>query len=193
VSFAGEDQIMQNCQIQQGFMRFIGAASVLVFIGTLPAPAAELPSRKPGLWEVKTSIGNSSAPARVVQQCIDAATDQMMQSSAGPFASAACPERKVQSSEGSITIDSTCTFGGKPATAHSVVAGSFDSAYTMTVTAKSEDIPGGKMMMTMEAKWLGPCAADQKPGDVVLGNGVKINLPELQKRSPSPDSPLPPR
>ncbi len=71
------------------------------------------------------------------------------------------------------------------------MTGSFDSAYTMTVTSQSEDIPGGKMMMTMEAKWLGPCAADQKPGDVVLGNGVKINLPELQKRSPSPE--VPPR
>jgi hypothetical protein len=178
--------------MQQNFMRMI-AATILVLICALPAPAAELPSRKPGLWEVKTSIGNSNAPARVIQQCIDAATDQMMQSSAGPFALAACPGRNVQSSENSITIDSTCTFGGKPATAHSVVTGSFDSAYTMTVTSQSEDIPGGKMMMTMEAKWLGPCAADQKPGDVVLGNGVKINLPELQKRSPSPEVPPPSR
>jgi hypothetical protein len=179
--------------MRQNFIRIIAVTPILVLICGVPASAAELPLRKPGLWQVKTSIGDSSAPARVVQQCIDAATDQMMQSSAGPFASAACPERKVQSSENSITIDSTCTFGGKPAIAHSVVTGSFDSAYTMTVTSQSEDIPGGKMMMTMDAKWLGPCAADQKPGDVVLGNGVKINLPELQKHSSSPDSPLPPR
>jgi hypothetical protein len=191
--FTGQDQTMSDSQMQQSFMRLIGAASFLVVICTLPAPAAELPSRKSGLWQVKTSIGNSNAPARVVLQCIDAATDQMMQSSAGPFAPTACPERKVQSSENSTTIDSTCTFGGKPATAHSVVTGSFDGAYTMTVTSQSEDIPGGKMIMTMDAKWLGACAADQKPGDVVLGNGVKINLPELQKRSSSPDSPLPPR
>ena len=177
----------------QDFMRLIGVTSILFVVGTLPAPAAELPSRKPGLWEVKTSIEHSNAPARVIQQCIDAATDQMTQSSAGPFAPAACPERNVQTSENSITIDSTCTFGGKPATAHSVVTGSFDDAYKMTVTAQSEDIPGGKMIMTMEAKWLGPCAADLKPGDIVLGNGVKINLPELQKRSPSPETPPPPR
>jgi hypothetical protein len=117
----------------------------------------------------------------------------MMQSSAGPFAPAACPERDVQRSENSITINSTCAIGGKPATAHSVVTGSFDSAYTMTVTTQSEEIPGGKMIMTMEAKWLGPCAADQKPGDIVLGDGTKINIPELQKRSTSPDIPLPPR
>jgi hypothetical protein len=172
--------------MQQDFMRLIAATSLLVLIGTMPAPAAELPSRKPGLWQVKTSIENSNAPARAIQQCIDASTDQMMQSSAGPFAPAACPRRDVQTSANSITIDSTCTVGGKTATAHSVVTGSFDSAYTMTVTSQSEDIPGGKMIMTMDAKWLGPCTADQKPGDIVMGNGVKVNLPELQKQSTSP-------
>jgi Protein of unknown function (DUF3617) len=179
--------------MQQDFMRLIGATSILVLIFTTPAPAAELPSRKPGLWQVKTNIENSNAPARVIRQCIDAATDQMMQSSAGPFAPAACPRRDVQTSENSIKIDSSCTVGGKAATAHSVVSGSFDSAYTMTVTSRSEDLPGGKMIMTMEAKWLGPCAADQKPGDIVLGDGTKINIPELQKRSTSSDIPLSPR
>src|SRR5260370_39443037 len=78
--------------MQQNFIRMI-AATILVLICALPAPAAELPSRKPGLLEVKTSIGNSHAPARVIQQCNDAATDQMMQSSAGPVALTACARR----------------------------------------------------------------------------------------------------
>jgi hypothetical protein len=179
--------------MRQDFMRLIGATSVLVLIGAMPAAAAELPSRKPGLWQVKTSIENSNAPARVLQQCIDAATDQMTQSSAGPFDPAACPKREVQNSANSFTIDSTCTLGGKTATAHSVVTGSFDSAYTMTVTAQSEAIPGGTMNMTMEGKWLGPCAADQKPGDVIMGNGVKINLPDLMKHGTTPGVPPLPR
>jgi hypothetical protein len=167
------------------FMRLIGATSILVLICATPAPAAELPSRKPGLWEVKTSIENRNAPAQVIRQCIDATTDQMMQSSAGPYDPAACSKRDVQRSANSITIDSTCTVGGKPATAHAVVTGSFDSAYTMTVTSQSEDIPGGKMIMTMEAKWLGPCTADQKPGDMIMSNGRTINILEMKKRTPS--------
>ena len=174
-------------------MRSIGATLILVLIVAIQAPAAELPSRKPGLWQVRTSIGSSNAPNRVVQQCIDAATDQMMQSSAGPFAPAACPERDVQRSENSTTIDFTCAVGGKPATAHSVITGSFDSAYTMTVTSQGPDIPDGKMIMTIDAKWLGPCAADQKPGDVIMSNGMKINIPEMQKRSISPTVPQPSR
>ncbi len=175
------------------FMRLIGAASILVLICATLVQAAELPSRKPGLWQVRTSIGGSNFPAPVIKQCIDATTDQMMQSSAGPFAPAACPERDVQRSEDSITIDSTCLLDGKPATAHSVITGSFDSAYTMTVTSQRPDLPDGKMTMTMDAKWLGPCAADQKPGDIIMSNGMKINIPETEKRSIAPGVPQPSR
>jgi hypothetical protein len=46
--------------------------------------------------------------------------------------------------------------------------------------------------MTMAAKWLGPCAADQKPGDMIMGNGMKMNILEMQKRIPS-QGVLPPR
>jgi hypothetical protein len=148
------------------------------------AQAAEAPSRKPGLWEVKTTI-EGQGRAVTVKQCIDPATDQMLQSSAGPFSAPLC-EREVKTSASGLTIDSRCKFNGKQASAQAVVSGSFDDAYTMTVTSETADLPPGKM--TMEAKWLGPCTADQKPGDVVMANGVKINIPELQKRALAPDA-----
>jgi hypothetical protein len=170
-------------------MRSIAVAWILALLCAVPALGAEALSRKPGLWEVKTSIENSGAPAGLIRQCVDAETDQMLQSSAGPFNPTACPQRNVQRLAETTTIDFACTVGGKPATAHSVVTGSFDSAYTMTVKSESEALPGGKMSMTMEAKWLGPCLADQKPGDIVLSNGLKINVPEMQKRGVAPNDP----
>jgi len=172
-------------------MRLVMA--LLALILATPAPAADLPSRKPGLWEVKMSIANSKAPPQVIQQCIDAATDQMMQSSAGPYSAAACPKREVQKSADSITIDSSCTVGGKPATARAIITGSFDGAYSMTVTAQGEDAPASKMVMTLDGRWLGPCGADQKPGDMIFANGRTMNILEMQKRSPSPNAPLLPQ
>jgi hypothetical protein len=164
----------------------MGAAFALLF--TTYGEAADLPARKPGLWEVKTTI-DGHGRAVTVQQCIDAATDQMLQSSAGPFSAPACPEREVKKSDNGVTIDSHCNFNGKPASAHAAVTGSFDSAYTMTVTSEGADLPA--MTMTSEGKWLGACAAGQQPGDVVMANGVKVNIPELQKRALAPDSSLP--
>jgi hypothetical protein len=172
-------------------MRLIGAVSV-VLIGAMPALAAEMPARKAGLWEVKMSVDNRNGAGQTIQQCIDAATDQLMQSNAGPFAQQACAKRDVQRSGSTVTIDSTCTVAGKTATSHAVVNGSFDSAYTMTVTSQSEGMPGGGMTMKMDAKWLGPCAAGQKPGDMIMGNGMKINILDMQKRIPS-QGVLPPR
>jgi Protein of unknown function (DUF3617) len=174
-------------------MRLAGIISLLGLIHALPASAAELPSRKPGLWEVRTAIGGNDAQARVIKQCINAATDQMLRSDAGPFSSSACPQRDVRRSENSITIDSVCTVNGKPATAHALATGNFDSQYKMTVTAESEALPGGKMMMTLEGKWLGPCAADQRPGDIIMSNGMKINVPEVQKGSSSQGASPPPK
>ncbi len=172
-------------------MRAITATAVALLAGTIPVLAAELPARKAGLWEIRTTFENRNGAAATIQQCIDAATDQMMQSNAGPFAQASCAKRDVQKSGDTVTIDSTCTLAGKTATSHAVITGSFDSAYTMTVASQSEALPGGKMTITMAAKWLGPCAADQKPGDVIMANGIKMNILEMQKRGLSQGVPLP--
>jgi hypothetical protein len=165
-------------------MKTIATVAVLVAAASVPALAADTISRKAGQWEVRTSIEGSQAQVRVVRQCIDAATDRMLQSLAGPFDPKACEQRNVQVSAQTTTIDFACTVAGKPATAHAVASGDFGAAYTMTVTAESPALPGGRMVMSMDAKWLGPCAADQKPGDVVLGNGAKVNILDMQTQAP---------
>jgi hypothetical protein len=84
---------------------------------------------------------------------------------------------------------------GKPATTHTAISGSFESAYTMTQTLQREDIFGGGMTRTTEGTWLGPCAADQKPGDIIkfgdvikptLPNGTRPNILDLIKAKTPP-------
>ena len=74
-----------------------------------------------------------------------------------------------------VTIDSTCTVAGRTVSTHAVVTGSFDSAYTMTVTAEGSALPPVKM--TIEGKWLSACAAGQQPGDVIMAkNGAFFSM-----------------
>jgi len=160
--------------------------TALIALFAIPASAAEMPARKAGLWEIKANNANGMA----FQQCVDAATDQMLQAKVGTAPNAQCAKRDVVQSGSTVTIDSTCTAAGKTMTSHAVVAGSFDSAYTLTVTSQGDAIPGGSMTMTMTAKWLGPCAADQKPGDMIMPNGMKINILDIQKRG-MPGAPPP--
>lgn len=169
-------------------MARIGTISLLALIYLATAVlAVDMPSRKPGLWEISTSFGNGGLPPQVMRQCVDAATDQMMQSRAGPNAQRDCPKRDVQRSADTITIDSTCVIAGKSQTTHAVITGSFDSGYTMTLTSQGGSTPA----MTMKAKWLGQCTADQKPGDMIMANGMKINILDAQKRV-APPGVLPP-
>jgi hypothetical protein len=158
-------------------------AIVLITLGATLALAVEMPPRKAGLWEVKTGDGNGPA----FRQCIDAATDRLMQERAGTFVgpggiSPQCSKHDVQKSGDTLTIDATCTTAGKTITSHAVVVGSFDSGYTMTATTQGDGIAGGTHTVTVTAKWLGPCAADQKPGDMIMPNGMKVNLLDMQKR-----------
>jgi Protein of unknown function (DUF3617) len=157
-------------------MRRIGAALFLLVIGAVPAFAAELPNRKAGLWEITTDAGSQ---AMKIQQCIDAATDHAMQARGGAAPQGDCSKRDVQKSGNTTTIDSVCTFGGKTRTSHVVITGSFDSEYTMTVTGQAEGQPAGRTV-TLSAKWLGPCAADQRPGDMIMPNGMKMNIQNMQ-------------
>jgi hypothetical protein len=136
-------------------MRFFAFISFFVLICTTPIRADELPSRKPGLWQLKTRTDIPNMPTVAIQQCIDATTDQSMAVGiAGPYSQDIC-QGTVQRSADSITIDSACTFADKPATAHAVVTGSFDSAYTVTVTSRSDAEPGKTITMNVDAKWLG--------------------------------------
>jgi Protein of unknown function (DUF3617) len=142
----------------------------------MPAAAADMPSRKAGLWEVTTHVANH--PMKM-QQCIDAATDQAMQSQASS-SGANCSKRDVQKTATGMTVDSVCTIAGKTMTSHIVASGSFDSNYSMTITSEGGSLPAARTI-TLEAKWLGPCAADQKPGDMLMSNGVKMNIIDMQK------------
>jgi hypothetical protein len=166
-------------------MARFGVAGVVLLAGILPARADEMPARKAGLWEVKTSFENRGG--LTVRQCIDARTDQMMMSTTGPLAQSVCPKREIQRSGNSVTIDAACTVMNKTATTHAVVTGNFDSAYVMTVTAQGEAMPSGAMTMTMTGKWLGPCAAGQKPGDMIMPDGRTLNILEGQAPRQGPD------
>jgi hypothetical protein len=150
------------------------------------AIAADLPARKPGLWEVKTVT--SSGQSVQLQQCIDAASDQAMQTGFGQTGQRDCAKRDVQKSGNTTTMDSVCTVNGKTMTAHAEITGSFDSEYTMKVTSQGEALPAPRTA-TINARWLGPCAADQKPGDLIMANGTKINLLNQRKGTMAPAAP----
>lgn len=144
------------------------------------APAtADVPKRKSGLWEVRTQM--SGMPGQgPVQMCIDQASDNVMRDrSDGRIAD--CPVMQVQPISGRFTVHSVCRNGGTTATTDAVITGDFDKSYRNEMVTRFDPPQNGmkEMKMTQDARWLGPCKAGQRPGDVIMPGVGKLNMNEM--------------
>lgn len=165
------------------------AAIFALALVTTSAAAQDMPARKAGLWELTMTFEGRSMPPQVMQHCTDAATDKAMQEMGGNMRSDMCSKRDIKQVGGTIVMDSVCNMGGATTTSHGVVTGDFNSAYTIRISSKREGGPAAPGMpaetqMSIEAKWTGPCKTDQKPGDIIMANGMKMNVTDMQKGGP---------
>ncbi len=164
-----------------------------------PAAAIDMPARKAGLWDIKITFEARNIPAQTAQHCIDAATDKQMMNMGGNMRQEACSKRDIRQVGSTIVVDSVCKVGTATTTSHAVVTGDFNSAYTVKVTSKREGgqpipgaPPGGSTNMSIEAKWLGACKSDQKPGDIIMAGGRKFNILDMQNMPGIPGAKGPP-
>jgi len=162
-------------------------ASLIFLLFALAAGAAtgeDYPQRKSGLWEIKAMSEHSKGEPQTMQMCIDEKTDNATREMAAGAAKEMCPKHDMRRSGNQLVVDSVCKFGDSTATTHSVFTGTFDSSYR--VESKSTYDPpmmGMKQGTTViEARWTGPCKADQKPGDMILPNGTKFNMNEAKPK-----------
>lgn len=161
------------------------AVPALTLAADLSAAEPDLPARKAGLWEMKMSVEGSNNAPQVSQHCIDAETDKQMQSIGGNMGKDVCGKQDVKRVGSTLVVESVCKFGPMTTTSRAEINGDFNSAYTVKVSSKREGgpaIPGlsGNGVVTIEAKWTGACKADQKPGDMIMADGRKINVRDLQ-------------
>jgi hypothetical protein len=123
-------------------------------------------------------------PEMTMQHCTDATTDRDMTSSVSPMARQVCSKQDLQKTATGYVSDSVCSLAGVQITSHSEITGDFNSAYTVKTTSHGEAGGAGKphdVTSTIEAKWLGPCKADQKPGDIVMPGGFRLNVKDAAK------------
>jgi hypothetical protein len=157
---------------------------LLALLPALEAGAVEMPVRKAGLWEMKMLRTGSPAPDMTMQHCTDETTDKEMSTTFSPMAKEACSKNDIQKTATGYVADSVCSIGGMSMTSHSETSGDFNSAYTVKTTSHSQGGPAGvprDSTTTIEAKWLGACKPDQKPGDIIMPGGVKMNIKDMEK------------
>jgi Protein of unknown function (DUF3617) len=157
--------------------------TALALLATV-ACAEELPTRKAGLWEMKIVKTGSKLPDMTMQHCTDPTTDKDMNNSVSPLAKQICSKQDIAKTATGYVSDSVCTVGGMSMTTHTEIVGDFNSGYTVTSKSHSDKGPNGgplDTVTTIEAKWVGACKPDQKPGDIVMPGGFKLNVKDAEK------------
>jgi hypothetical protein len=95
-----------------------------------------------------------------------------------------CSKKDIEKNATGYVTDSVCGAAGVSITSHTEITGDFDSAYTIKSKSHTQGGPAaiqGDHETTVEAKWVGPCKPDQKPGDIIMPGGLKVNIHDLDK------------
>jgi hypothetical protein len=163
---------------------FLCLTTCLTLLPAVGAGAVEMPIRKAGLWEMKVLRSGSSQPEMTMQHCTDETTDKAMSTTFSPMAKEMCSKQDIQKTATGYVSDSVCKVGAMSITSHSDINGDFNSGYTVKSTSHNDGGPANvprDSTTTVEAKWLGACKADQKPGDIVMPGGMKMNIKDMEK------------
>lgn len=167
----------------------LAAGVILMVAGGVVAEG--LPARKPGLWEINMNAAEPNAPQRLQKVCLDPVTDQLLYKVGAGASQKLCNKLDVRNSGGKVVVDSECHIAGSTATSHSVTTFSGDTAYHTDVRVHYEPAMFGRTDSASihEARWIGECPSDMRPGDVLLTSPrlptpMRMNLNEIFNATP---------
>lgn len=159
------------------------ALLILVVLIPLAAFASDLPTRKAGLWEIET-VNDGVSTGQKTKQCVDAKTDAAMMEMGKAISSQMgnCTITDPKKEGDQYVSTSSCSMAGTKMTAKTVFSGNFTTDY-VSETNTTFDPPMMGMASSkskVTGRWVGPCEAGQNPGDIIMPNGQKMNMSNLQ-------------
>ena len=160
--------------------------------------SVEAPTRKAGLWEQTMMRDGKPAMGPMggkVSLCLDAEIGAKMHVFGRQMGRGMCQQQSLtRNLDGSYAFASSCDFpGGGKAVSKGTANGDFNSRYVVRsdsdVTGAPFERMNGDHTMEMTAVWKGPCPAGMKPGDMLMGNGMKVNMAQMMGHHPGGSGP----
>jgi hypothetical protein len=154
------------------------------------AQSVELPLRKPGYWEIHLVTEKPSGKPTIEQRmCVDAATDRQLMEFGLSLSKDACKRYDLKRAAVGWVIDTECAIGPIKTVSHTTISGDFQSNITVRIEGTTEGIrlggaaPGPQQtLMVQTSRWAAAaCPSGMVPGDVSMGNGLKVNIKQLKQ------------
>lgn len=157
--------------------------------------AAPWPARQAGLWEVTVRSddlvlqrqGQARPRPQTVRMCTSAAAEPVMLLAIVP-GQENCREaqarRRHAKEGGGWDIHTVCFVHDNRVEAQMQLTGDLQSAYRGAYSVTFRDTPlNNTGRMLFEGRRLGACQPGQRPGDMVLPNGVTVNVVDDRRRA----------
>ena len=146
-------------------------AGIALAAAGLASADTPVPHQKVGLWE---STMMMEGKPFTTQSCVSEESNAKMSIFSAQMRQKNCKSSQVtHNMDGSWTSVSTCEFSpGRVRTTRAQITGDFNSKVTMVMRTDGENAPD----MNMTMAWIGPCKPGMKGGDVMMSNGMKMNV-----------------
>ena len=150
-------------------------------------PIAALPASRAGLWRESTlRDGRELGLMGEMSACLDADPGARLSTLVGHAGRSRCQNLSVtRDGDGGYHFSSACDLGlGGRVVTQGELTGDLSSRYRVTSRTDASGAilasMNGHHEIDLEANYLGPCPAGMKPGDVVIANGMKMNVDHLR-------------
>jgi len=150
-------------------------------------PVAVLPTPKAGLWRESTlRDGHELGLIGEMRACLDADARARLSTLGGRSEKSRCQNLSVaRDADGGYHFSSACNLG---LGGHVVTQGELTGDLTSRYRVMSRIDTSGAILASMnghheidlEADYLGPCPAGMGIGDVIIANGMKVNMNHLR-------------
>jgi hypothetical protein len=146
------------------------------------APPPPIPPLRPGLWEATTvSAGRPQRPPAVTRLCLDRQTQRRVLDQLTFAMPLMCSRNELAMRGGRFVTDSSCRFGASTIEGRTETTFYRDTGYRMEVVGHVG--PTGQFAPMQKAvidgRYAGSCPKGMKPGDMVLPNGLTLNLVQM--------------
>jgi len=149
---------------------WIAAALAIIGAGILLTLGDDTPRRRSGVWELKNFADSSNTAPATVHICVERSSDDF---TGWADARQTCSKKEWKRQGDQILTESVCEFQGSVVTAEGIFTGDLERAYRGEIAVQYDPPLRGmtEVRLVQEGRWLEPCPADMKPGDVQLPDG----------------------
>lgn len=163
------------------------AVAFAALVGLLPLSALEaeeatLPTRKAGVWELKTSMDEGRGPReQSMKMCIDAEMEANTVKASLSEHRKNCDKYDIKKDGDKVVVDMSCTFNGRFVKGVTEMEGDFAKTFRVKILSTTSDTRESTQQtitinrtILQDGTYLGESCGDLRPGEALAPDGTKV-------------------